>query len=161
MCPSAPRVCSEPGGQKPVLSLSLDRITKSLHQMWNWRSSAYLAGHVIPDLSLVMKRPNRLLYCGKDISEKGKTLDFRLKTDCTYFIIMDELGENITPFLMTCMQKSVFQEYEQIYCIEMNETLNLPLVYVVKWIASVRSVCSCSEHDGNNTDIQGMATVHI
>ena len=24
MCPSAPRVCSEPGGQKPVLSLSLD-----------------------------------------------------------------------------------------------------------------------------------------
>ena len=26
MCPSAPRVCSEPGGQKPVLSLSLDRI---------------------------------------------------------------------------------------------------------------------------------------
>ena len=26
MCPSAPRVCSEPGGQKPVLSLSFDRI---------------------------------------------------------------------------------------------------------------------------------------
>ena len=26
ICPSAPRVCSEPGGQKPVLSLSLDRI---------------------------------------------------------------------------------------------------------------------------------------
>ena len=26
MCPSAPRVCSEPGGQKPVLSMSLDRI---------------------------------------------------------------------------------------------------------------------------------------
>ena len=26
MCPSAPRVCSEPVGQKPVLSLSLDRI---------------------------------------------------------------------------------------------------------------------------------------
>ena len=26
MCPSAPRVCSEPGGQKPVLSLSLDPI---------------------------------------------------------------------------------------------------------------------------------------
>ena len=25
-CPSAPRVCSEPGGQKPVLSLSLDLI---------------------------------------------------------------------------------------------------------------------------------------
>ena len=24
MCPSAPRICSEPGGQKPVLSLSLD-----------------------------------------------------------------------------------------------------------------------------------------
>ena len=28
MCPSAPRVCSEPGGQKPVLSLSLDLIDK-------------------------------------------------------------------------------------------------------------------------------------
>ena len=27
MCPSAPRVCSEPGGQTLVLSLSLDRIT--------------------------------------------------------------------------------------------------------------------------------------
>ena len=26
MCPSAPRVCSKPGGQKPGLSLSLDRI---------------------------------------------------------------------------------------------------------------------------------------
>ena len=26
MCPSAPRVCSEPGGQKPELSLSLDLI---------------------------------------------------------------------------------------------------------------------------------------
>ena len=26
MCPSAPRVCSEPGGQMPVLSLSLDLI---------------------------------------------------------------------------------------------------------------------------------------
>ena len=26
MCPFAPRVCSEPGGQKPVLSQSLDRI---------------------------------------------------------------------------------------------------------------------------------------
>ena len=28
MCPSAPRVCSEPGAQKPVLSLSLDLIDK-------------------------------------------------------------------------------------------------------------------------------------
>ena len=32
MCPSAPRVCSEPGGQKPVLSLSLDLIGASLVQ---------------------------------------------------------------------------------------------------------------------------------
>ena len=30
MCPSAPRVCSEPGGQKPVLSLSLDLIDSRL-----------------------------------------------------------------------------------------------------------------------------------
>ena len=29
MCPSAPRVCSEPGGQKPVLSLSLDLIDRN------------------------------------------------------------------------------------------------------------------------------------
>ena len=35
MCPSAPRVCSEPGGQKSVLSLSLDRI-----------------GHPIPEIRL-------------------------------------------------------------------------------------------------------------
>ena len=33
MCPSAPRVCSEPGGQKPVLSLSLDLIRPSLVQI--------------------------------------------------------------------------------------------------------------------------------
>ena len=30
MCPSAPRVCSEPGGQEPVLSLSLDLIRYNL-----------------------------------------------------------------------------------------------------------------------------------
>ena len=29
MCPSAPRVCSEPGGQRPVLSLSLDLINEN------------------------------------------------------------------------------------------------------------------------------------
>ena len=29
MCPSAPRVCSEPGGQKPVLSLSPDLIGRA------------------------------------------------------------------------------------------------------------------------------------
>ena len=29
MCPSSPRACSEPGGQKPALSLSLDRIDQS------------------------------------------------------------------------------------------------------------------------------------
>ena len=35
MCPSAPRVCSESGGQKPVLSLSLNRITIiDLYRMW-------------------------------------------------------------------------------------------------------------------------------
>ena len=38
MCPSAPRVCSEPGGQKPVLSMSLDRIINvcaNFHVIWN------------------------------------------------------------------------------------------------------------------------------
>ena len=30
MCPSAARVCSEPGGQKPVLSLSLDLINPQM-----------------------------------------------------------------------------------------------------------------------------------
>ena len=35
MCPSAPRVCSEPVGQKPVLSLSLDGIdNKSASNRW-------------------------------------------------------------------------------------------------------------------------------
>ena len=32
MCSSAPRVCSKPGGQKPVLSLSLDLISEDT---WN------------------------------------------------------------------------------------------------------------------------------
>ena len=46
MCPSAPRVCSEPGGQKPELSLSLDLIGSHLSRepttspvltkWWNW-----------------------------------------------------------------------------------------------------------------------------
>ena len=33
MCPSAPRVCSEPGGQKPVLSLSLDLIAYAYNDL--------------------------------------------------------------------------------------------------------------------------------
>ena len=36
MCPSAPRICSEPGGQKPVLSLSLDRIDMKSHLYQNF-----------------------------------------------------------------------------------------------------------------------------
>ena len=38
MCPSAPMVCSEPGGQKPVLSLSLDLIDNkpALVQIMTW-----------------------------------------------------------------------------------------------------------------------------
>ena len=36
MCPSAPRVCSEPGGQQPVLSLSLDRIHLRYHHKGNF-----------------------------------------------------------------------------------------------------------------------------
>ena len=35
MCPTAPRVCSEPGGQKPVLSLSLDLIVKQFKIEYN------------------------------------------------------------------------------------------------------------------------------
>ena len=42
MCPSAPRVCREPGGQKPVLSLSLDLTHRSpvnsLHK-GKWRGA--------------------------------------------------------------------------------------------------------------------------
>ena len=34
MCPSAPRVCSEPGGQKPVLALSLDLISQHWFRWW-------------------------------------------------------------------------------------------------------------------------------
>ena len=47
MCPSAPRVCSEPGGQKPVLSLSLDRIdqsiksVKSINHFWLFLLTVY------------------------------------------------------------------------------------------------------------------------
>ena len=40
MWPSAPRVCSEPGGQKPVLSLSLDLI-KSGRNMAKWNFKEY------------------------------------------------------------------------------------------------------------------------
>ena len=44
MCPSAPRVCSEPGGQKPVLSLSLDLIGWSLVGLLPvWHLSHYLS----------------------------------------------------------------------------------------------------------------------
>ena len=39
MCPSAPRVCSEPGGQKPVLSLSLDLILHTKYIVYNVSSS--------------------------------------------------------------------------------------------------------------------------
>ena len=43
MCPSAPRVCSEPGGQKPVLSLSLDRIITDMSiDIWSLIVAAYL-----------------------------------------------------------------------------------------------------------------------
>ena len=41
MCPSAPRVCSEPGDQKPVLSLSLNRINltsaSNCYRSWWYR----------------------------------------------------------------------------------------------------------------------------
>ena len=43
MCPSAPRVCSEPGGQKPVLSLSLDRIRFTPNQAYISCASLHLA----------------------------------------------------------------------------------------------------------------------
>ena len=45
MCPSAPRVCSEPGGQEPALSLSLDRIYRlptPTHPVWSCTSDVYL-----------------------------------------------------------------------------------------------------------------------
>ena len=49
MCPSAPRVCSKPGGQKPVLSLSLDLIGYTMdnvvlqvwHRMWKVISNLF------------------------------------------------------------------------------------------------------------------------
>ena len=49
MCPSTPRECSEPGGQKPVLSLSLDLITEnrddanfvSTGNIGGWRNNWY------------------------------------------------------------------------------------------------------------------------
>ena len=55
MCPSASRVCSEPGGQKPVLSLSLDRI-------WNVISRSQ---GVNPRLQWLSARP-QYLQCVND-----------------------------------------------------------------------------------------------
>ena len=43
MCPSAPRVCSEPGGQKPVLSLSLDLIQENAIENVVWKMAAMLS----------------------------------------------------------------------------------------------------------------------
>ena len=44
MCPSAPTVCSEPGGQRPVLSLSLDLIN-SLER--SFRNTDSLCGELL------------------------------------------------------------------------------------------------------------------
>ena len=52
MCPSAPRVCSEPGGQKPVLSLSLDSIPCFSVWLASECSGASVAGH-LPEPSRV------------------------------------------------------------------------------------------------------------
>ena len=60
MCPSAPRVCSEPGGQKPVLSLSLDLIDT------NWNRP--LERYVVLWGRVVKKRRNRI-YLVKHLSE--------------------------------------------------------------------------------------------
>ena len=46
MCPSAPRVCSEPGDQRPVLSLSLDRVmTASSRYLSHRRPRSESPGH--------------------------------------------------------------------------------------------------------------------
>ena len=54
MCPSAPRVCSEPGGQKPVLSLSLDLIGP-VTNLANFRSVHFTN----PYLSIIMDKPQQ------------------------------------------------------------------------------------------------------
>ena len=58
MCPSAPRVCSEPGGQKPALSLSLDRIAMTFQSTQN--------------------NIHRVLHKLADAADGGLTGDFRL-----------------------------------------------------------------------------------
>ena len=70
MCPSAPRVCSEPGGQKPVLSLSLDRIVEKSRCTHSYRervspSWANTNGHSRNGLCTVIFRTHdvrRTLY---------------------------------------------------------------------------------------------------
>ena len=73
MCPSAPRVCSEPGGQKPVPSLSLDRILtwcqmesdeQILAQYFdgNWKIfiQEYVFENVDCKMATVLSRPQRV-----------------------------------------------------------------------------------------------------
>ena len=50
MCLSAPRVCSEPGGQTPVLSLSLDLIHKRLEVVTRVVTVKYIFPILVPFL---------------------------------------------------------------------------------------------------------------
>ena len=55
MCPSAPRVCSEPGGQKLVLPLSPDLIGAVSHyvMIWYWAILVcHWGNHIITPVQL-------------------------------------------------------------------------------------------------------------
>ena len=68
MCPSAPRVCSEPGGQKPVLSLSLDLISvKALLQM-AWVRAVTFFDHQLTHCGLVTPWIWVIIGSGNDLS---------------------------------------------------------------------------------------------
>ena len=61
MCPSAPRVCSEPGGQRQVLSLSLDLIdTSYAKSSSNYSSTEWINLCNVHSLSVVYKEVQKV-----------------------------------------------------------------------------------------------------
>ena len=68
MCLSAPSVCSKPGGQKPVLSLSLDRIKHMLCGLVPTYFTHSLQGYITGTGVMLYDVPNDF-YISLDISD--------------------------------------------------------------------------------------------
>ena len=85
MCPSAPRVCSEPGGQRPVLSLSLDLIGQGLKMImvymgiykqlyncrltWKWQATTVKNNRQFSNFLYSVVRLNGFMILKKSISQ--------------------------------------------------------------------------------------------